>query len=116
MSRFRSVLIASALLLAGCGSHAHVSASDCRMHAGVLSARIRNDSDKPVVRAQLLVDFYLNYRFTRATGDKTFAPVLDPGTSQVVDIPVDAPKQANVAPMKCTVSRAFYGDNTLEDF
>ena len=116
MSLSRTAPIFAALLLAGCGSHARVSASDCILHGDTLSVRVRNDADKPVVRVQLQADFYQNYRFTRAAGDKVFAPVLDPGTSRVVGIPIDFHSAANASPMKCTVSRAFYGDNTLEDF
>lgn len=116
MSLFRNAAIASALTFAGCGAHAHVSASDCSLHDGVLSARVTNSADRPVVRTQIQADFYVNYRFTRAKGDRTFVPVLDPGTSRIVDFPIEAPKDAGSAPMKCVVSRAFYGDNTLEDF
>jgi hypothetical protein len=113
MSRFKGGIAISALLLAGCGSH--VSASDCVVRGDTLSARITNSADKPVVRAVIQVDFYENYRFARKTGDKTFAPVLDPGTSQTVDFPVDVPKGSR-SPMKCIVSRAYYGDGTTEDF
>jgi len=116
MSPYKKAALLAALSLAGCGSHPRVSANDCGLHGDVLSTRITNSADKPVMRAQIVADFYQNYRFTRAHGEASFAPVLDPGTSRVVDIHVNVPDQHGAQPMKCSVSRAFYGDNTLEDF
>ena len=117
MSLFKNITtIVAALLLAACGSNAHVRADGCVIHGDTLTARLSNASDKPIVRAEIQVDFYYNYRFSRGTAESYLMPVLDPGTSREVQFPLGIPHDTGAQPMRCTVSRAFYGDGTLESF
>lgn len=60
----------------------------------------------------MVAEFYRNYRFVRGTGSVAFAPALDPGASRTVTVPLSI--GADVAPMRCFVSQAWYGDGTSE--
>ncbi len=82
--------------------------------AATVIARVTNDADRPMMSADVLLDLYRNYRFTRASGSVTFAPVLDPGAARTVRFPVSVPAGTNGAAMRCTATRAVFGDGTVE--
>lgn len=110
----KSAVVIAALLLAGCGAHVHVRASDCAMHGAALTAHVTNVGDKPLTQAEIMADFYRNYRFTRGFGEATFSPVLDPGAERDVTVSLDIPSGGDGAPMQCKVTRAVYGDASVE--
>lgn len=102
------------MLLAGCGSRVAVNANDCTLRGTTLSARITNGGAVPLTQAEIVADFYRNYKFMRGIAEAVLQPVLDPGTSRVVSVDVDVPNAAAGSPMRCTVTRAVFGDGTTE--
>ena len=82
--------------------------------AARVTAHVTNDADRPMTSADLVLDLYRNYRFTRATGSVTFAPVLDPGAARDVRFPVAVPAGTSGAAMRCTATRAVFGDGTVD--
>lgn len=92
----------------------HATASNCTVHGSALAVNVRNTGDKPLVHAEIVADFYLNYKFVRSVGDATFAPVLDPGAVRAVKIPLEAAQAEGSVPMRCDITRAVYGDDSVE--
>ena len=103
------------MFLTGCASsHVSVQSAHCVLNGASLSSSITNHSDKPLTQIEVVADFYNNYRFTRGIGGMSFSPVLDPGQTRTVNIPVDVPNGAQGEAMKCSVTRAVYGDDSVE--
>jgi hypothetical protein len=73
-----------------------------------------NQSEKPLESADVRVDLYQNYRFRRATVTVRLQPVLDPGDSRPVLLDADLAGAAAGPAMRCTATRAAYGDGTVD--
>ena len=117
----RGVALLAFAVLAACtpgrSVSLQVSRCDAVLDGGALkvAAHVTNRGDRPMTSADLALDFYANYRFTRVTGGVTFAPVLDPGASRDVTFATDAPKSgASGGAMRCVATRAVYGDGSVE--
>ncbi len=111
-------VVVTAALLAGCASsHSTVGVSACTMSidGGVpmLHARVRNDAYKPVGRVDLVADLYRNFRFARVTASATFAPVLDPGATREIAVPLGLTPAVTGA-SHCASTRVTYGDGTTD--
>ena len=98
MSPFRVALL---LLLVGCARGVPLDVRDCTIAADgqteSLRATLINRADRPMLDAVLRVDVYQNYRYMRAGVPVVFRPVLDPGTSRALHLPVDLPGAASGA-------------------
>lgn len=114
MSRCKVAAVLVAFALAGCGSHVAVSANDCAIEGTAFSARLTNGGSVPLVQAEIVADYYRNYKFTRGIAEAVLKPVLDPGTSRVVKVDLAIPGIDRGAPMRCTVTRAEFGDGTAQ--
>ncbi len=115
MSRCKFAALAlAAAMLAGCGSHVRATASTCTVHGANLAVDVRNSADTPLVHAQIVAEFYRNYKFVRSVGSATFAPVLDPGATRVMKIPLEVAETEGSVPMRCYITRAVYGDDSVE--
>lgn len=121
MSRTNLGALLALAALAACtpGKSVSLQASQCNAIVGkselVVMAHVTNRGDRPMTSADLMLDFYKNYRFMRVSGSVTFAPVLDPGASRDVTFDAELPKNgASGAAMRCVATRAVYGDGAVE--
>ncbi|HEV7179209.1 MAG TPA: hypothetical protein VGN11_05025 [Candidatus Baltobacteraceae bacterium] len=116
MSRFkRFAPLGLVFALAGCGgSPTGLRVGGCAVEGGALAATLSNVAGKPATEAEIVADFYRDYRFMRVVGETRLAPVLDPGESRHVTVSADVPNVGSAAPMHCTVTYAAYGDGTAE--
>jgi hypothetical protein len=102
--------------LGGCSARPQpLSVSRCDVliepSSSVLDATITSHAEKPVRTVEMQLDFYQNYRFTRATASLTFNPVFDPGTTRQASAPLSLKKPPGPA-MHCIASHIVYGDGT----